>query len=74
MTIGSDRPGSAAALTVGAVALALVTLAGRRRASHLRSIATRAVRAAGRHRRDPALTTATVVLFGLAAAAFVAAH
>jgi uncharacterized membrane protein YidH (DUF202 family) len=62
----------AAALAVGAVALALITFAGRRRTTHLRAIAPRpaslrlATGATG-------LTAATVVLFGLAAAALVVA-
>ena len=62
----------AAALTIGAPAQVLATLAGRRRATHLRAIAARpaelrvATSAIG-------LTTATVVLFGLAAAALVVA-
>jgi hypothetical protein len=60
----------AAAVPVAAAALVLVTVAGGRRARHLRAIAARpaALRvgtgAAG-------LTTATVVLFGLAAAVLV---
>jgi hypothetical protein len=72
MTIGSTAR-VAAALTIGATALALTTLAGRRRATHLRAIAARpaslrvATIATG-------LTTATVVLFGLAAAALVIAR
>lgn len=72
MTIDSTAQ-LAAALTVGAAALALITLAGRRRASHLRSIAPRpsALRVGT---GATGLTTATVVLFGLAAAALIAAR
>jgi len=72
MSIGSTAL-VAAALTIGAAALVLITLASRRRATHLRAIAPRpaslrvATGAAG-------LTAATVVLFGLAAAALVVAH
>ena len=67
MTIDSTAS-FAVALTVGAAALALITLARRRRASHLRSIVPQpsALRVGT---GAVGLTTATVVLFGLAAAA-----
>ena len=62
----------AAALSIGAVALVLTTLAGRRRATHLRAVA-----ATPRHlavaTSAVALTAATVTLLGLAAALLVAA-
>jgi uncharacterized membrane protein YidH (DUF202 family) len=63
----------AAALTIGAAALLITTLAGRRRANHLRAIAPRpaSLRVATTATR---LTTATVVLLGLAAAALVIAR
>jgi uncharacterized membrane protein YidH (DUF202 family) len=71
MCIGSTAR-EAAALTIGAAALVLITIAGRRRATHLRAVAARPaslrVPTAG-----TGLTAATVVLFGLAAAALVVA-
>ena len=72
MSIGSTAR-VAAALAIGAAALVLTTLAGRRRATHLRAIAPQpaALRVAT---GATGLTTATVVLFGLAAAALVVAR
>ena len=72
MSIGSTAR-EAAALAIGAAALVLTTLAGRRRATHLRTIAPQpaALRVAT---SATGLTTATVVLFGLAAAALVVAR
>jgi uncharacterized membrane protein YidH (DUF202 family) len=63
----------AAALAIGATALAVTTLAGRRRASHLRAIGPRP---ASLHVATDAtrVTAATVVLLGLAAAALVIAR
>jgi uncharacterized membrane protein YidH (DUF202 family) len=60
----------AAAATICAVALVLITIAGRRRAGHLRAIAPRpaALRVGT---GATGLTAATVVLFGLAAAVLV---
>jgi uncharacterized membrane protein YidH (DUF202 family) len=72
MSIGSPAL-VAAALTIGAVALALITLVGRRRAAHLRATAQRpaSVRVGT---GATGLTAATVVLFGLAVAALVVAR
>jgi uncharacterized membrane protein YidH (DUF202 family) len=72
MSIGSTAQ-VAAALALGAVALLLLTLVGRRRAAHLRAIAPQpaALRVAT---RSAGLTAAIVVLFGLAAAALVVAR
>jgi len=72
MSVGSTAR-EAAALAIGAAALVLTTLAGRRRATHLRAIAPQpaALRVAT---GATGLTTATVVLFGLAAAALVVAR
>jgi uncharacterized membrane protein YidH (DUF202 family) len=70
MSVGS-APRLALALTAGALAIAVTTAVGRRRAARLREIATTPdelrppVRAA-------TATAATVALFGLAAAALVA--
>jgi uncharacterized membrane protein YidH (DUF202 family) len=71
LSIGST--GRVAALAIGATALAITTVTGRRRATHLRAIAPRP---ASLHVATTAtsVTAATVVLLGLAAAAFVAAR
>jgi uncharacterized membrane protein YidH (DUF202 family) len=62
-----STPRVAAALATAAAALALTTLAGRRRARHLRSIAaTPQALAVGT--RAAAVTAATVTLFGTTAA------
>ena len=63
----------AATLAIGATALAITTFFGRRRASHLRAIAPGP---ASLHVATAAtgMTTATVVLFGLAAAALIIAR
>jgi uncharacterized membrane protein YidH (DUF202 family) len=63
----------AVALAIGATALAITTLTGRRRATYLRAVAPRPV---SLHVPTGAttVTAATVVLLGLAAAALVAAR
>ncbi len=71
-SIGSTAR-EAAAQTIGAAALVLTTLAARRRATHLRAIAPQPA-ALRVPTSATGLTTATVVLFGLAAAALVVAR
>ena len=70
MSLGSP-PRVAAALTIGAVALALTTLAGRRRATVLRAVAARP-RPLPAPARATALTSGIVTLFGVGAAVLVA--